>query len=400
MKIAVIGSKGLPPKQGGIEHHCAEIYPRIVAQGHAVDLYARSSYTQMKWKETYDYEGVRVTSVPSLPLRGVDALLTSAMAAIVASIRKYDVIHFHALGPSLFSWIPRILSPRSKVVVTCHGLDWQRAKWGRLSSFLIRSGEWMAMHAAHNVIAVAEELKPYFQDTYNRDVPYIGNGPAQYKDSDPEYPFVRSMGLNPQKYVLFLGRLVPEKCPDLLIKAFQTLRPLGWKLVIVGGTSDTSTYTSHLMQLAQDNPDIIFTGELRGKQLAEAVRGAGLFTLPSLVEGLPLALLEAMNEGIPVLTSDIPVHQRLVGSDRGQLFRVNDLHHCIAQLEWCLDNIKVMQVRAERAKEYIQTHHSWDKITDMLLDLYSEGSLRSHSEKAADSNPTSSFASGVSRSSR
>ena len=372
MKIAVIGSKGLPPKQGGIEHHCAEIYPRIVAQGHTVDLYARSSYTQMLWKDIYEYEGVRVTSIPSLPLRGLDALLTSALAAVVASVRNYDVVHFHALGPALFSWIPRLLSPRTKVVVTCHGLDWQRAKWGRLSSFLIRAGEWMAMHCANDVISVAEELQSYFEETYKRYVPYIGNGPARYRDSDPNYEFVRSMGLNPQKYVLFLGRLVPEKCPDLLIQAFKSLQPLGWKLAIVGGNSDTSSYTSGLMKLASENPDIIFTGELRGKQLAEVVRGAGLFTLPSLVEGLPLAMLEAMNEEIPVLASDIPVHQRLVGDDRGQLFQVNDLQHCITQLEWCLDNLEEMRQRAGVAKKYIEAHHSWDKITDTLLGLYHE----------------------------
>lgn len=375
MKIAVIGSKGLPPKQGGIEHHCAEIYPRIVAQGHSVDLYARSSYTQMSAQDTYDYEGVQVTSVPSLPLRGLDALLTSALSALIASTRNYDVIHFHALGPALFSIIPRLLSPQSKVVVTCHGLDWQRAKWGKLSSFLIRSGEWMAMRCADEVISVAEELQPYFKETYGRDVPYIGNGPAQYKDSDPESGFVRSLGLRPQKYVLFLGRLVPEKCPDLLIQAFQSLRPKGWKLAIVGGNSDTSTYTSELMQLAHDNPDIIFTGELRGKQLAEVMRGAGLFSLPSLVEGLPLALLEAMNEEVPVLASDIPVHQRLVGHDRGQLFKVNNLQDCIDQLEWSIENINDMHTRAGRAKAYIDTHHSWDKITDTLLDLYREHSV-------------------------
>lgn len=388
MKIAVIGSKGLPPKQGGIEHHCAEIYPRIVTQDNTVDLYARSSYTQMSWNETYEYDGVNVMSVPSLPLRGLDALLTSALATIVASTRKYDVIHFHALGPSLFSWIPRILSPRSKIVVTCHGLDWQRAKWGRLSSFLIRAGEWTAMHVADEVIAVAEELQPYFQETYDRCVPYIGNGPAQYKDSDPDYGFVRSMGLKPEKYVLFLGRLVPEKCPDLLVKAFQSLRPAGWKLVVVGGTSDTSTYTSDLMELAQDNPDIIFTGELRGKRLAEVVRGAGVFTLPSLVEGLPLALLEAMNEGIPVLTSDIPVHQKLVGSDRGQLFQVNNLSDYVAKLEWSLEHISDMQSRAQRAKQYIEQHHSWDKITDTLLNLYRQPALQEPVEQANEAEMT------------
>ena len=235
MKIAVIGSKGLPPKQGGIEHHCAEIYPRIVQKGHHVDLYARASYTQMPWQDSYDYSGVKVISTPSVSMRGLDALLTSALAAIVASTKQYDIIHFHALGPSLFSWVPRLLSSRSKVVVTCHGLDWQRAKWGKISSFLIRLGERVAMRCAHHVITVAEDLKPYFKHIYNRAVIYIGNGPASYPDSDPTAAFVRSLGLHPQKYVLFLGRLVPEKCPELLIEAFQSLRPLGWKLVIVGG---------------------------------------------------------------------------------------------------------------------------------------------------------------------
>ena len=397
MKIAVIGSKGLPPKQGGIEHHCAEIYPRIVQEGHHVELYARSSYTQMPWQTSYDYDGVHVTSVPSFPIRGIDALITSAFAAVMASTKQYDVIHFHALGPSLFSWIPRILAPRAKVVVTCHGLDWQRAKWGKVSSSLIHLGEKVAMRCAQNVITVAEDLKPYFNQTYNRAVTYIGNGPASYPDSDPNAEFVRSLGLKPQKYVLFLGRLVPEKCPDLLVKAFQSLRPSGWKLVIVGGTSDTSTYTSDLMQLASNDPDIIFTGELRGKRLAETVRNAGLFSLPSLVEGLPLALLEAMHEGIPVLTSDIPVHQRLVGRDRGQLFRVNDLRHFTRQLQWSLEHLKEMRESAQRAQAYVQTHHSWDKIAAELLTLYQAGADVPMSEKNSHplEMPSSSIPKGI-----
>lgn len=370
MKIAVIGSKGLPPQQGGIEHHCAEIYPRMVDQGHLVDLYGRSSYTNASWSEPCTYKGVTVKSIPSLPFRGLDALVTSALAAIAASLADNDVIHFHALGPALFSWIPRLLSPQSKVVMTCHGLDWQRAKWGPLSSALIRLGERIGMACAHEVVTVAKDLKPYLQETYQRYVHYIGNGPAQYSASDSNTDFVQSLGLRPQKYVLFLGRLVPEKCPHLLIQAFQSIRAQGWKLVIVGGTSDTSAYTSKLMQLANHDPDIIFTGELHGHQLADVVRGAGLFSLPSVVEGLPLALLEAMNEGIPALTSDIPVHQELVGGDRGQLFRVNDLTDFVTQLQWSIDHQREMQVRALRAQQYVREHHSWETITDLLLDCY------------------------------
>lgn len=383
MKISVIGSKGLPPKQGGIEHHCAEIYPRIIKKGHTVKLYGRSSYTQKSWSETYDYKGVTVWSVPSVSLRGLDALATSAIAAIAASLEQNDVIHFHALGPSLFSWIPRLLSPRTKVIMTCHGLDWQRAKWGKLSSFIIRLGERIGMTFAHEVVTVAKGLKPYFRDQYGRDVTYIGNGPAEYPACESSTGFLESLGLQPQKYVLFLGRLVPEKCPHLLIEAFQTLYPKGWKLAIVGGTSDTSPYTSQLMQSASYNPDIIFTGELQDERLAEVVRGAGLFTLPSVVEGLPLALLEAMKEGIPVLTSDIPVHQELVGSDRGQLFRVNDVSDFTTQLRWSIEHLDIMRNRAVQAQEYVQQHHSWDTITDTLLDCYRrEESIRSLSNSS------------------
>ena len=326
----------------------------------------------MSWQDTYTYEGFQVITVPSLPLRGLDALMTSALAAIASSGNRYDIIHFHALGPSLFSWVPRLLSFKTKVVVTCHGLDWQRAKWGKLSSHLIRTGEWMALHCGHEVITVAEELQPYFQKTYHRQVPYIGNGPAKYADSDSSGSFVQSLGLNPQQYILFLGHLVPEKCPDLLIQAFQTLRPFGWKLVIVGGSSDTSGYRAKLMALAHTDPDIIFTGELRGKRLAEVMRNAGLFTLPSLVEGLPLALLEAMNEYIPVLASNIPVHRRLVGRDRGMLFRVNEHANYVECLKWSLDHPQEMKEMAKRARQYIQTHHSWDKITDELLNIYTQ----------------------------
>ncbi|RUT01976.1 hypothetical protein DSM107010_63880 [Chroococcidiopsis cubana SAG 39.79] len=140
MKIAVIGAKGLPPKQGGIEHYCAEVYPRMVAQGHSVDLFARSSYTNLSWRNEYDFKSVRVISLPCMGLRGMDAFSSSALGAIGATASNYDVIHFHALGPALFSCLPRIASS-AKVVVTCQGLDWQRAKWGNLSSRLIKLGE-------------------------------------------------------------------------------------------------------------------------------------------------------------------------------------------------------------------------------------------------------------------
>lgn len=373
MKIAVIGSKGLPPKQGGVEHHCAEIYPRMVTKGHLVDLFARSSYTGLSWRDRYDFNGVRVVSFPGSGLRGADALASSALSAAAASLLRYDIIHFHALGPSLWTLIPK-LSATAKIVVTVHGLDWQRDKWGKFSSQLIRLGELAAVRFAHRIVVVSEELQDYFRETYGRETTYVGNAPASYAESDLGFSYGTSLGLERKKYILFLGRLVPEKCPDLLIQAFQKLQMTAatCKLVLVGGISDTSAFTTHLVKLAAGRTDIVFTGELRGKRLAEIVRNAGLFVLPSSLEGLPLALLEAMRENIPVLASDIPIHQALIGRDRGLIFPTNDLDACASQMDWALHHLPQLLAMAKNAQVYVEKHHNWDYITADYLNLYKE----------------------------
>lgn len=369
MKIAVIGAKGLPPGQGGIEHFCAEVYPRLVEAGHSVDFYARSSYVGVPWFSNFDFRGVRVISLPSLKLKGADAFLNAAMASIQASLTQYDMIHFHAMGPSLFTWLPR-LSCSAKIVVFCQGLDWQRAKWGRLSSRIIRFGEEAAVRNADEIVVVSEALREYFWETYNRETTYIPNGAAEYADSDPEFTFTRSLGLERGKYMVYLGRLVPEKCPNLLINAFQRLKPKGWKLALVGGSSDTSSFQAELLELAGNNSDILFTGILRGKYLAEVIRGSGLFVLPSQLEGLPLAMLEAMNEGIPVLASDISPHKQLLEQERGVLFSTNHLDDCVEKLDWSISNPEEIAIRAERAKSYVRENCSWDKIVQDNLLIY------------------------------
>ncbi|MBN3878581.1 MULTISPECIES: glycosyltransferase family 4 protein [unclassified Nostoc] len=370
MKIAVIGAKGLPPKQGGIEHYCAEVYPRMVAQGHSVDLFARSSYTHSSWLESYDFQGVRVISVPSVDFRGIDALVTSALAAIAASGKSYDIVHFHALGPSLFTCLPRISN--AKIVVTCQGLDWQRAKWGNFSTRLIHTGEKAAVRFAHGMIVVSEALQKYFWQTYGKETVYIPNAPASYGESDPNFTYGKQLGLQQGRYVVFLGRLVPEKRPDLLVDAFSALKATGWKLVLAGGVSDTKSFTSNLLEKVANNRDIVFAGELRGTRLWEIVRGAGLFVLPSDLEGLPLAMLEAMQEGIPVLASDIPPHQQLINGGRGMLFECGNLDSCINSLDWAIHHPQQLAAMAKNAQKYVQINYNWDRITADNLRLYGE----------------------------
>ncbi|MEA5622629.1 glycosyltransferase family 4 protein [Nostoc sp. UHCC 0251] len=370
MKIAVIGAKGLPPKQGGIEHYCAELYPRIVAQGHSVDLFARSSYTQGSWLENYNYEGVRVISLPSVDFRGVDAFATSALGAIASIAKDYDIIHFHALGPSLFTFLPKIVNS-AKIVVTCHGLDWQRAKWGNFSTRLIQMGEKSAVRDADRIIAVSEALQTYFWKTYGRETVYIPNAPASYGESDPHFSYGKQLGLQQGRYILFLGRLVPEKRPDLLVDAFSSLKSSGWKLVLVGGVSDTKSFASNLLEKVANNRDIIFADELRGSRLWEIVRGAGLFVLPSDLEGLPLSMLEAMQEGIPILASDIPPHQQLINRERGVLFEAGNLASCINSLDWAIHHPQQLAAMARNSQKYLQMNYNWGCITTEHLKLYS-----------------------------
>jgi glycosyltransferase involved in cell wall biosynthesis len=374
MKIAIIGAKGLPAKQGGIEHHCEEIYPRLVEQGHSVDFFARSSYTESASLKSYDYQGVHVVSLPCLYAGGMDALLSSALGAIASTRKPYDIIHFHALGPSLFTWIPKLFTS-AKIVVTCHGLDWQREKWNKGSKApgkLLYYGERAAVRFADEIIVVSEDLRAYFKKTYNRETIYIPNAASSFPASDPNFTFGTSLGLTQQRYIIFLGRLVPEKCPDLLIRAFQKLQPQGWKLVLVGGTSDTAEYSNQLVKMAENNENIVFAGQLKGPHLAEVIRGAGLFVLPSKLEGLPLAMLEAMQEGIPIIASDIPVHLQLTNEQRGLLFKVENLNSCINSLNWAIQHPQEMAIMAKNAQEYVKTNYSWDQISADTLQVYTK----------------------------
>ena len=369
MKIAVIGVKGLPANQGGIEHYCQALYPKVVERGHTVDLFARSSYTQQPWFSVRRYHGVRVVCLPSLPIRGLDALTNSWFAACVAAFKGYDIVHFHALGPSLFSFIPRLLS-QATIIATCQGLDWQRGKWGKSSSKIIHLGEKVAAKYAHSIIVVSQALRNYFNRTYDVNSIYIPNGPGVYAESDPQFNFVRSFDLKPKRYLLFLGRLVPEKRPELLIRAFQKVEHLGWKLVLAGGDSDTTDYIKELFQLSASSPNVVFAGELKGSHLAEMVRGAGVFVLPSDLEGLPLAMLEAMREGVPILASDIPPHQQLIGRDRGVLFAAGNIDSCADALKRAIERPDLLATMAKQAQQHVKANYEWDKITSDNLSVY------------------------------
>ncbi len=367
-KVAVIGVKGLPAQQGGIERYCQQVYPRIVQQDYQVDLYARSSYTNSSHYISY-IQGVKVISLPSLPIKGGDALLNSLLAMIIAIFGNYDIIHIHALGPSLWCWLGKLLT-NAKIIVTCHGLDWQRAKWGKLSSRVIRLGEKIAVICADDIIVVSQFLRQYFYKTYGQSSHYIPTAPSPYITDEFPDNYLESLSLEPKKYILFLGRLVPEKRPDLLIQAFQRLQPQGWKLVLAGGHSDTQDYYFQLQQAPNKNPNIYFTGEIQGGLLSAMMRNAGFFVLPSDLEGLPLVLLEAMQEGIPVVASNIAPHRQLIANNRGLLFKKGNLNSCVNCLEMALNSPQKLQELSNNAQNYVQQNHNWHDIVSQHLSIY------------------------------
>ncbi|MDJ0571263.1 MAG: glycosyltransferase family 4 protein [Pleurocapsa sp. MO_192.B19] len=371
MKIAVIGAKGLPARQGGIEHYCKELYSRMVEEDHSIDVFARASYIEQPWLSVSNYQGIRVFCVPSLPLKGLDAFICAAIATIVSTIKGYDIIHFHALGPAIFCFIPKLFSS-AQVVVTCHGLDWKRAKWNKFARYIIRLGEKNAVRYAHKLIVVSQYLHNYFHTTYGLETNYIPTAPSTYSRLIPNFSYSKSLGLKKGRYILFLGRLVPEKRPDLLIEAFQLLNPRGWKLVIVGSTKPLDKFKLQLIKNKRGNENIIFTNELRGSYLSEIVSRAGLFVLPSDLEGLPLAMLEAMKEGIPIIASNIAPHQQLIGSKRGMLFQAGNIQSLSRCLKQAISQPEGLQKMAEEGQKYVKANYRWDKVTYENLQVYTK----------------------------
>lgn len=319
MKIALIGQKGIPAHYGGVETHVHELAMGLVARGVQVTAYARPWYTQTT---TAQVDGVPVRYIASIHSKHLDTATHTFLSTIDAIKQQFDVIHYHGVGPSLFAWIPRLFAPHITIISTFHTLDRKNEKWGLFARFCLRLGEWAACRFAHKTIAVSQTLQQYIRDVYDIDAAYIPNSVPEYTKTK-ETNHLTEWNLQPQKYFLFVARLIPLKGAHYLIAAYLTLkkeRPeliAGKKLVIVGDAAYTDKYVRKLKALAKEDSDIIFTGFRTGKTLAQLYSHAYALIHPSDYEGLSLTVLEAMSYGLPLIVSDIPEHRELIpNSDR------------------------------------------------------------------------------------
>ena len=368
--VAQFGHKHIPSREGGIEIVVEDLCTRLVEQGYDVTCYNRGGHhisgTEYDIPKINNYKGIRIKTVPTIEKKGLAAVTSSFFAALCSAFGKYDVVHIHAEGPAFFTWLPKMFGKR--VIVTIHGLDWQRAKWkSGLGAKLIKLGEKNAVKYADEIIVLSKNVQEYFKSTYGRDTKFIPNGVNRPKIQKAEF-ITEKYGLIKDSYILFLGRLVPEKGVQYLIEAFKNVET-DKKLVIAGGSSDTDSFIEELKNLAKDDERIIFTGFVQGKMLDELYSNAYIYTLPSDLEGMPLSLLEAMSYGNCCLVSDIPECIEVV-EDKALIFKKSDAEDLKEKLQVLLRDRKGVKKYKESSTEFICQKYNWADMVEKTLRIY------------------------------
>ena len=370
MKIVMLGHKRIPSREGGIEIVVEELATRMAALGHEVTCLNRAgkhvSGKSFDTETLSAYKGVRIRKVLTLDKKGLAAVTSSISAAFCSAFSRADVVHIHAEGPAVMSWLPKLFG--KKVVVTVHGLDWQREKWkGGFGAKYIHMGEKLAVRFADEIIVLSKNVQQYFEDTYGRKTVMIPNGVTKPEIRETR-EIAKKFGLHKDEYILFLGRLVPEKGIHYLIDAFRNVKT-DKKLVIAGGSSEAGDYEQKLKKMAEDDENILFTGFVQGRMLEELYSNAYLYALPSDLEGMPLSLLEAMSYGNCCVTSDIE-ECAAVTEQYGLTFPKGNVDGLQALLQRLCDDAEKVKYYQEASAGYIMQKYSWDDVVNQTLELY------------------------------
>ncbi len=359
MKIVVTGTRGIPEIQGGIETHCEELFPRIVDDKHQVIIVRRPQYVSMK-NEVYNYKGVVIKDILTLSGKHLEAFTHTFIAVLYARKIHADIVHIHAVGPSLIIPIVRLLG--MKAVMTHHGPDYDRKKWGRFSKIILRLGEKWGVKYANHVIVISKHIHELIHKKY----PMQKNISLVYNGVNLTYPqlndnYLTQLGLEKYTYILAVGRFVKEKGFDLLLDVYKKLENKNIKLVIAGDADHEDQYSLLLKKMAQEQ-NVVLTGFIQKDKLAQLYNYARLFVLPSYHEGLPISLLEAMNLNCDVLVSDIPANIE-VDLPTTCYFKCGDSQDLKNKLE-----AKLKLKHSSRI--YNMTLYNWDCISKQTKDIY------------------------------
>ncbi len=375
MKIAMIGHKRIPSREGGVEIVVEELSTRLVQMGHSVTAYNRKGKNvadKNADKEAHKlkrYKGIRIVQVPTPDVKALNAVVYSFFATIMALFGNYDVIHYHAEGPCAMLIIPHFFGIRT--IATIHGLDWQRSKWGGFATRFLKFGEFIAARYADEVIVLSANVQQYFLDTYHRETIYIPNGVNKTEFREPDI-ITKKFGLEKEKYILYLGRLVPEKGISYLVKAFSKL-DTDLKLVIAGGGSHSDDYVKKIMGYSEKDERIIMTGFVQGHILAELFSNCYMYVLPSDVEGMPISLLEALSYGRKCLASNIPENSE-AALEYAQYFEKSNVDDLAKKLNECIKNPEIFHTD-EEIMNYCDKRFNWEQVTGESARLYIDAIL-------------------------
>ena len=369
LNIAMLGHKRIPSREGGIEIVVEELSTRMVKLGHQVTCYNRNGHhvsgAEFDGSHLSEYKGVQLKPVWTIDKKGLAAMTASLSGAIKAAFGKYDVVHFHAEGPCAMLWIPKLFGKRC--IATIHGIDWQRAKWSGFASKYIKFGEKVAVKHADEIIVLSEGVQKYFKDTDGRETVFIPNGVNRPEIREAKL-IKEKFGLDKDSYVLFLGRIVPEKGISYLIEAFKQIKT-DKKLVIAGGSSDTEAFMRELKELAKGDDRIVFTGFVQGELLEELYSNSYVYCFPSDLEGMPLSLLEAMSYGNCCVVSDIAECAEVI-EDKAVVFRKSNVAQLKEKLQELCERLEKVQQYKETAADFICQKYSWDDVVDRTIELY------------------------------
>lgn len=376
MRICMIGQKGVPclAGGGGIETHVAELGSSLVHAGHDVVVYSRRWYAPAGESLM---DGMRIVRLPSVHTKHADTIthvfLSTLHAALVV---RPDVYHFHGVGPALFSWIPRLLAPSAAVIATFHSLDAKNSKWGAFARAILRVGERAITVFPHATIAVGKSLRHYLQRQFAADSVMIPNG-VRAQCATVDHLLLSPWGLEPMGYVLAVSRLIPSKGLHTLVDAWKLARAqrpdlfAALRLAIVGDAAFTQEYARALHAHAADDGSIVFTGRIGRESMGAFYMGARCVAHPSTVEGLPIAVLEAMSYGKAVLAADIPENMELVG-EHGCSFAAGDAADCASQLITLIEDPMRAAAIGHVAREFVEQEYAWPQIADATIALYEQ----------------------------
>jgi glycosyltransferase involved in cell wall biosynthesis len=363
-EIYIFGFRGFPGVQGGVETHVENLAPQLVQLGYRVTACVRSPYIDKQCKE---WKGVRLLRLWTVRNTYFEALLHSLICALVAGFRRPQVVHIHGIGPALVAPLLRILG--LQVIVTHHGEDYNREKWGCAARTILRLGEALGMRFSHQRIAISRSIEKLIATKYGKSCEVIPNG-VVFSDPPQENNKVVELGLEPGRYVLTVGRLVPEKRQLDLLRAFRGAGLNGWKLAIVGRIDHKNKYADLLASEAVFAENVVMAGFQSGDSLRQLYAHAGLFVLPSSHEGLPIVLLEALSYGLPVLVSDIPSNLEVVG-DAHRVFRMGNIAELRAKL-CALSDLSLNATEREALRLNCVRRYNWTEISRKTSAAYEE----------------------------